>query len=47
METSRQNPWEVLHKIRNGHPGEQMINTRSLPIQSQLDILRYVQKLSQ
>ncbi|MCU7873016.1 MAG: hypothetical protein KZQ91_09765 [Candidatus Thiodiazotropha sp. (ex Lucinoma borealis)] len=46
-EASRQNPWEVLHKIRNGHPGEQMINTRSLPIQSQIDILKFVQKLSQ
>ncbi|MCU7929402.1 MAG: hypothetical protein KZQ90_01290 [Candidatus Thiodiazotropha sp. (ex Codakia rugifera)] len=44
---SRRNPWEVLHKIRNGHPGEQMINARSLTIQSQIDILKYVQQLSQ
>ena len=25
------NPWEVLHKIRNGHPGHEMVSMRPFP----------------
>ncbi|MCG7904118.1 hypothetical protein A3195_00890 [Candidatus Thiodiazotropha endoloripes] len=42
---ANRNPWEVLHKIRNGHPGEQMISVLALNIQQQVDILRYSQEL--
>ncbi len=38
-------PVEVLHKIRNGHPGAVMISLRSLPMQAAVDILAYVQTL--
>lgn len=38
-------PWEVLHKIRNGHPGAAMINLRALPIQDAVDTLTYAQTL--
>ena len=39
------NPWEALHKIRNGHPGVPMPALRFLPIQNLVDILAYVQTL--
>ncbi len=37
------NPWEALHKIRNGHPGVPMPALRFLPIQNLVDILAYAQ----
>ncbi len=40
-------PWEVLHKIRNSHPGAAMINTRALPLKDAVDILAYAQTLPQ
>lgn len=40
------NPWEALHKIRNGHPGTDMVSMRALPIQTQVDILAFIQTLS-
>ncbi|MEJ1355156.1 MAG: cytochrome c [Candidatus Sedimenticola sp. (ex Thyasira tokunagai)] len=39
------NPWELLHKIRNGHPGEEMISVQALEIHQQMDILSYTQSL--
>lgn len=38
-------PWEVLHKIRNSHPGAAMINLRALPLTDAIDILAYAQTL--
>jgi hypothetical protein len=39
------NPVEVLHKIRNGHPGANMLSLRSLPIETAADVLAYAQTL--
>lgn len=41
------NPWEVLHKIRNGQPDEQMPAWRAFDVQLSLDILAYTQTLPQ
>jgi thiosulfate dehydrogenase len=38
-------PHEVLHKIRNSHPGAAMINLRAFPLKDALDILAYTQTL--
>lgn len=40
------NPWETLHKIRNGQPGSPMISLAMLSIQDQLDILAFCQTLT-
>ncbi|MDX2155458.1 MAG: cytochrome c [Hyphomicrobiaceae bacterium] len=40
-------PWEVLHKIRNSHPGAAMINMRALPLKDAIDVLTYAQGLPQ
>ncbi len=42
---ARNEPIEVLHKIRNGHPGAPMISLRGLPMQSAVDVLAYVRQL--
>jgi len=42
---SKKLPWEVLHKIRNSHPGAAMINLRALPLQDAVDVLAYAQTL--
>ncbi len=39
------NPWETLHKIRNGQPGVPMVSLAILGIQDQLDILAFCQTL--
>ena len=39
------NPWEVFHKIRNGHPGFYMISLRGIPTQFSADVLAYVKTL--
>ena len=39
------NPWEVLHKIRNGHPGHEMVSMRPFPIETAVDILTYIRTL--
>jgi thiosulfate dehydrogenase len=39
------NPWEVLHKIRNGHPGVEMISLAAFPLQVSLDVLAYTRTL--
>lgn len=41
------NPWETLHKIRNGQPGSPMVSLGILSIQDQIDILAYCQTLSE
>jgi cytochrome b/mono/diheme cytochrome c family protein len=42
---ARNGPIEVLHKIRNGHPGAPMISLRGLGMQAASDVLAYVQQL--
>jgi thiosulfate dehydrogenase len=39
------NPWEVLHKIRFGHPGVEMVSMAAFPLEDALDILAYTQTL--
>ncbi len=39
------NPWETLHKIRNGQPGVPMVALIALSVQDQIDILAYTQTL--
>lgn len=36
---------EVLHKIRNGHPGHAMINLRAFPLKDAVDVLAYAKTL--
>lgn len=42
---ARNGPVEVLHKIRNGHPGAPMISLRGLGMQAAADVLAYAQQL--
>ena len=39
------NPWEILHKIINGHPGVEMIALRPFGIEDAVDVLTYAQGL--
>jgi len=39
------NPWEVLHKIRNGHPGVEMVAMRPFGMDVAVDILTYIRTL--
>ena len=39
------NPWEVLHKIRSGHPGVEMITLRAFDLQAAVDVLAYTRTL--
>jgi len=41
------NPWEVFHKIRNGHPGAEMVAMRALPPEVAAGILAYARTLPQ
>lgn len=38
-------PWEVLHKIRNAHPGAAMVNLQAFPLDVAIDVLAYAQTL--
>jgi thiosulfate dehydrogenase len=40
-----ENPWEALHKIRFGQPGFPMVALGVLDVQTQVDILSYIQTL--
>jgi thiosulfate dehydrogenase len=40
-----ENPWEALHKIRNGQPGVAMVAMNALSVEDQVDILAYCQTL--
>jgi cytochrome b/mono/diheme cytochrome c family protein len=42
---ARKGPIEVLHKIRNGHPGAPMISLRGLGMPAASDVLAYAQQL--
>ncbi len=42
---ARQNPWEALHKIVNGHPDESMPALRALGMETITSILAYLQSL--
>ena len=42
---AQENPWETLHKIRNGQPGVSMVALGALGVQTQVDILAYTQTL--
>mgnify|MGYP000090631183 FL=1 len=42
---SNKNPWEVMHKILNGQPGEGMPGLRALPMQVTSDVGAYIQTL--
>jgi len=44
-DVSRDNPWEALHKIRNGHPNEAMPSLLALSMAFLVDILAYAQTL--
>ena len=39
------NPYETLHKIRNGQPGVGMVALRVLSVRDQVDVLSYLQTL--
>jgi thiosulfate dehydrogenase len=41
------NPWETLHKIRNGQPGTPMPALRVFDMQNAVDVLSYAQTLPQ
>jgi hypothetical protein len=41
------NPWEVLHKVINGQPNEEMPSLRAFDLQVGVDILAYLQTLPQ
>ena len=38
-------PWEVLHKIRNAHPGVAMVSLRALPMADAAAVLAYARTL--
>ena len=42
---AKNNPWEALHKILNGHPDEEMPALRVLDIQVLVNVLAYIQTL--
>ncbi len=42
---AREDPWNALHKMLNGHPGELMPALRAFEMQTVVDILAYVQTL--
>ena len=44
-DTARTNPWEALHKIRNGHPDETMPALQALDMDILVDVLAYAQTL--
>lgn len=44
-EAVRENPWQSLHKLLNGHPDEAMPALRVLGMETLADILTYVQSL--
>ena len=44
-ELSNKNPWEILHKVLNGQPGEKMLGLRAMPMQVAADVGAYIQTL--
>lgn len=41
------NPWEVIAKIRHGHPGVEMVSLIAFPMSDISSVLKYVQTLPQ
>ncbi len=46
-EVASTEPWMTLHKMLNGHPGEQMPTLRMLDPQILVDVIAYVQSMGQ
>ena len=44
---ANKNPWEVLGKIRHGHPGAEMISLAAFAVEEAADVLKYAQTLPQ
>ena len=42
---AKENPWEVLHKIFNAHPGAEMINLRVFGVGDAAAVLSYARRL--
>ena len=42
---AQKNPWEIMAKIRHGHPATQMIAYSAFPMQDAADVLAYSQTL--
>lgn len=42
---ARKFPEEVLHKIRNSHPGAAMVSLRAMPLDAAVDLLKFVRTL--
>jgi mono/diheme cytochrome c family protein len=42
---SNDNPWEILHKIRFGHPGAPIVALFALDVEDQVDVLTLLQRL--
>ena len=42
---AKENPWEALHKMLNGHPAENMPALRALDMPVLVDVLAYIQAL--
>ena len=42
---AQSNPWEILHKIRNGHPGTEMVSLRAFDLQTAVDLLAHARTL--
>ncbi len=42
---AKDNPWEVLHKLMNSHPGAEMINLRPLGVEDAAAVLSYARTL--
>jgi thiosulfate dehydrogenase len=42
---ARENPWEALHKIRNGQPGARMVSLGAVSVEDQLNVLSYARTL--
>ncbi|MBF8273331.1 MAG: hypothetical protein HW380_2436 [Magnetococcales bacterium] len=46
-DAARENPWEVIHKMLNGQPGQEMTSLRMLPEEEPGNILSYEQALGE
>lgn len=44
-DAARQDPWQALHKMLNGHPGDDMPALRAFDVRTTLTTLAYVQSL--
>lgn len=42
---AKENPWEVIHKLHNGQPGQEMLSLRMLPALEIANILAFGQSL--